>query len=138
MHNYQPGLALDEATLRGLANLPVTVTDEETSLPVQVYRAEMAVPQLITGPHGFIPPFQTEESTRRVRVTVGTYSLTVWADELLGAAGEAITQLERLTISHVAFDTDGVPAIVQGSASARITYDTDGVPVVVPNEGVSA
>lgn len=138
MHNYQPGLALDEATLRGLANLPVTVTDDETGLPVQVYRAEMPVPQLITGPHGFITPFQTEESTRRVRVTVGAYSLTVWADELIGAAGEAITQLERLTVSHVTFDTDGVPAIVQGSASARIIYDTDGVPVIVPNEGVTA
>lgn len=138
MHTYQPGLALDEATLRGLANMPVTVTDEETALPVQVYRAGQPVPQLITGPHGFIPEFQTAKTTRRVRVTVGPYGLTVWCEEMIGASGRAIAELERLTISHVAFDTDGVPAIVQGSASARLIYDTDGVPVVVPNEGVSA
>lgn len=90
MHTYQPGLALDEATLRGLANMPVSITDDETGLPVQVYRAEMPVPQLITGPHGFIPDFQTEETTGRVRVKVGPYELIVWAVEKIAAAADAM------------------------------------------------
>ena len=90
MHTYQPGLALDEATLRGLANLPVTVTDDETALPVQVYRAEQPVPVLVTGPHGFIPNFQTAETTARVRVQVGPYELVVWAVEKIAAAAGAM------------------------------------------------
>ena len=133
MHTYQPGLALDEATLRGLANMPVTVTDEETGLPVQVYRAEMPVPQLITGPHGFIPSFQTEESTRRVRVTVGSYSLAVWADELIGASGRAIAELERLTTTHVALDpATGRTYFSPGSTDVLLVTDSTGRQYAVP------
>lgn len=42
------------------------------------------------------------------------------------------SELTRLTTSHVAYDDDGVPAIVTGSRTARILTDTDGTPAVVP------
>ena len=137
MHTYAARFVADQVTGRPLAGVRVAVEDAETGLPVQAYRDGVPV-SLVTGPNGLIPEWQTEKSTRRVALTAGSVRLTRWCEEMIGAAGEAITQLERLTVSHVAFDTDGVPAIVQGSASARIIYDTDGVPVVVPNEGVSA
>ena len=133
MHTYAARFVADQVTGRALAGVRVAVEDAETGLPVQAYRDGVPV-SLVTGAHGLIPEWQTEKSTRRVTLTAGSVRLTRWCEEIIGASGRAIAELERLTISHVAFDTDGVPAIVQGSASARIIYDTDGVPAVISTQ----
>ena len=129
MHTYAARVIADQATGHPLAGVRVVAEDAETGLPVQTYRDGVPV-SLVTGTYGLIAEWQTEDTTRRVALTAGPVRLTQWCEELIGASGQAITELERLTISHVDFDTDGVPAIVQGSASARIVYDTDGTPAV--------
>lgn len=136
MHTYAERLFVDVATGRPLTGIRATVVDAETNAPVQAYRGGAPV-TLVSGAHGLVDEFQTEDTTRCVRVTVGYRSLSSWCLELVGASGQAIAELERLTVSHVAYDDDGVPAIVTGSRTARILTDTDGTPVVVPAQEVT-
>lgn len=135
MHTYAERVFVDVATGRPLAGRRATVVDAETEAPVQAYRDGQPV-TLVSGAHGVVDEFQTESTTRRVRVSIDSRSLSSWALELVGASGQAVSELERLTVSHVAFDVDGVPAIVPGSTTARILTDTDGAPVIVPVQDV--
>ena len=100
MHTYEARVIADQATGRPLAGIRVTVEDAETGVPVQPYRDGAPV-QLVTGTYGLINEWQTDETTRRVALTAGPVRLTQWCEELIGASGQAITELERLTISHV-------------------------------------
>lgn len=132
MHTYDPCVVADQATGRPLVGIRATVQDAETMAPVQTYRDGEPVP-LITGAHGLISEFQTDDETRRVHITAGQVRLTQWCQELVGASGAAIAELERLTVSNVALDTDGVPYFSPGSVTARVLADTDGTPFFIPN-----
>lgn len=132
MHHYDPVVVADQATGRPLVGVIATAIDAETLVPVQAYRDGNPI-TLLSGAHGLIGEFQTDETTRRVQITAGPVTLHRWCQELVGASGAAIAELERLTVSHVALDTDGTPFFSPGSATARVLADTDGTPFFIPN-----
>ena len=67
MHTYAERLFVDVATLKPLAGIRATLVDAETNAPVQAYRGGAPV-TLVSNGYGLIDEFQTEDSTRRVRV----------------------------------------------------------------------
>ncbi|MGJ5608720.1 hypothetical protein [Micrococcus luteus] len=125
MHTYAPRVIADQATGRPLAGVRVTVEDAETGAPVQPYRDGAPV-QLVTGSHGLITEWQTDETTRRVALTAGPVRLTQWCEELVGASGEAITELERLTLSHLERSTSGRLVFAQGTGTVPVTRTSTG------------
>ena len=129
MHTYEARVIADQATGRPLAGIRVTVEDAETGAPVQPYRDGAPV-QLVTGAHGLITEWQTEDTTRRVALTAGPVRLTQWCVELVGASGEAITELERLTVSHLERSTSGRLVFAQGTGTVPVTRTSTGRLVV--------
>ena len=127
--HYDGGVVADQATGRPLMGQPVKVFDEETDAPVQAYREGQPV-TLVTGAHGLIEQFQTEDTTRRVRLHAGPVRLRQWSQEMVAAGGAAVTELERLTVSHIALDEDGTPYYSPGSATVQVGQDTDGTPYI--------
>ncbi|MCT1857344.1 hypothetical protein M3C21_07315 [Micrococcus luteus] len=83
----------DQATGRPLAGVRVTVEDAETGVPVQPYRDGAPV-QLVTGAHGLITEWQTDDTTRRVALTAGSVRLTQWCEELQGTAADAVSLMD--------------------------------------------
>ena len=88
MQNYDGGVVADEATGRPMVGRNVKVFDEETDAPIQAYREGQPV-TLVTGAHGLIGQFQTEDSTRRVRIEVGPVRLRQWSQEMIASAADA-------------------------------------------------
>ena len=86
--HYDGGVVADQATGRPLMGQPVKIFDEETDAPIQAYREGQPV-TLVTGAHGLIPQFQTEDSTRRVRIEVGPVRLRQWSQEMIASAAAA-------------------------------------------------
>ena len=129
MHTYEARVIADQATGRPLTGVRVTVEDAETGAPVQPYRDGAPV-QLVTGAHGLITEWQTDDTTRRVALTAGPVRLTQWCVELVGASGEAITELERLTTSHVERSTSGRLVFAQGTGTVPVTRTSTGRLVV--------
>lgn len=125
MHTYEARVIADQATGRPLAGVRVTVEDAETGAPVQPYRDGAPV-QLVTGAHGLITEWQTDETTRRVALTAGPVRLTQWCTELIGASGQAITELERLTVSHLERATSGRLVFAQGTGTVPVTRTSTG------------
>lgn len=125
MHTYAPRMIADQATGHPLAGVRVTVEDAETGAPVQPYRDGAPV-QLVTGPHGLITEWQTDDTTRRVALTAGPVRLTQWCEELVGASGQAITELERLTLSHLERSTSGRLIFAQGTGTVPVTRTSTG------------
>lgn len=125
MHTYEARVIADQATGRPLAGVRVTVEDAETGAPVQPYRDGAPV-QLVTGAHGLITEWQTDEATRRVALTAGPVRLTQWCVELVGASGQAITELERLTVSHLERSTSGRLVFAQGTGTVPVTRTSTG------------
>lgn len=125
MHTYEARVIADQATGRPLAGVRVTVEDAETGAPVQPYRDGAPV-QLVTGSHGLITEWQTDETTRRVALTAGPVRLTQWCVELVGASGQAITELERLTLSHLERSTSGRLVFAQGTGTVPVTRTSTG------------
>lgn len=125
MHTYEARVIADQATGRPLAGIRVTVEDAETGAPVQPYRDGAPV-QLVTGAHGLITEWQTDETTRRVALTAGPVRLTQWCTELIGASGQAITELERLTVSHLQRSTSGRIVFAQGTGTVPVTRTSTG------------
>lgn len=125
MHTYEARVIADQATGRPLAGIRVTVEDAETGAPVQPYRDGAPV-QLVTGSHGLITEWQTDETTRRVALTAGPVRLTQWCTELVGASGQAITELERLTLSHLERSTSGRLVFAQGTGTVPVTRTSTG------------
>ncbi|TFI01625.1 hypothetical protein [Micrococcus lylae] len=105
MHTYAERVFVDVATGRPLAGRRATVVDAETEAPVQAYRNGEPV-TLVSGAHGTVDEFQTESTTRRVRVSIDSRSLSSWALELVGASGqatdEALADAKAYTDSKVA------------------------------------
>lgn len=93
MHHYDPVVVADQATGRPLTGVRATVIDAETLAPVQTYREGQPAP-LVTGAHGVIAEFQTEETTRRVQLTAGPVRLTRWCQETVGAAQDGADRAE--------------------------------------------
>lgn len=132
MHTYEARVIADQATGRPLVGIRVTVEDAETGAPVQPYRDGAPV-QLVTGTHGLITEWQTEDTTRRVALTAGPVRLTQWCAELVGASGQAITELERLTTTHVALDpTTGRTYYSPGSTDVLLVTDSTGRQYAAP------
>lgn len=129
MHTYEARVIADQATGRPLAGVRVTVEDAETGAPVQPYRDGAPV-QLVTGTYGLITEWQTDEITRRVALTAGPVRLTQWCTELVGASGEAITELERLTVSHLERSSSGRLVFAQGTGTVPVTRTSTGRLVV--------
>lgn len=125
MHTYEARVIADQATGRPLAGVRVTVEDAETGAPVQPYRDGAPV-QLVTGTYGLITEWQTDETTRRVALTAGPVRLTQWCVELVGASGQAITELERLTVSHLERSTSGRLVFAQGTGTVPVTRTSTG------------
>lgn len=125
MHTYEARVIADQATGRPLAGVRVTVEDAETGAPVQPYRDGAPV-QLVTGAHGLITEWQTDDTTRRVALTAGPVRLTQWCVELIGASGQAITELERLTLSHLERSTSGRLVFAQGTGTVPVTRTSTG------------
>lgn len=120
MHTYEARVIADQATGRPLAGVRVAVEDAETGAPVQPYRDGAPV-QLVTGAHGLITEWQTEDTTRRVALTAGPVRLTQWCLEALGDAASA-WMLSRGEPGR------GIQAITTSAAdpqTATVTY-TDG------------
>ena len=125
MHTYEARMIADQATGHPLAGVRVVVEDAETGAPVQPYRDGAPV-QLVTGSHGLITEWQTEDTTRRVALTAGPVRLTQWCTELVGASGQAITELERLTVSHLERSTSGRLVFAQGTGTVPVTRTSTG------------
>lgn len=105
MHTYAERVFVDVATGRPLAGRRATVVDAETEAPVQAYRNGEPV-TLVSGAHGVVDEFQTESTTRRVRVSIDSRSLSSWclelpdgalaaADRAEAAAAEAASEADR-------------------------------------------
>ena len=86
MHHYDPVVVADQATGRPLVGVIATAIDAETLVPVQAYRDGNPI-TLLSGAHGLIGEFQTDETTRRVQITAGPVTLHRWCQELVGASG---------------------------------------------------
>ena len=129
MHTYEARVIADQATGRPLAGVRVTVEDAETGAPVQPYRDGAPV-QLVTGTYGLITEWQTDDTTRRVALTAGPVRLTQWCEELVGASGQAITELERLTVTHLERSTSGRLVFAQGTGTVPVTRTSTGRLVV--------
>ena len=128
--NYLGGLVADHASNRAVPNKIARVYDDETGERVKVYM-EGQERTLASGAHGLLPPFQTEATTRRVRIEIGPPPyLRQWSVEMVDAGGAAVAELERLTVSHIALDTDGTPYFSPGSATVQVGQDTDGTPYI--------
>ena len=125
MQNYDGGVVADQSTGRPLMGRPVRVYDEETDAPVQVYREGIPV-NLVSGAHGLIPQFLTEDSTRRVRMEVGPVRLRQWSQEMVAAGGAAVAELERLTISHIERTPDGRLAFAPGTGTIPVARTSSG------------
>lgn len=87
-YHYDGGVVADQATGRPLMGQPVKIFDEETDAPIQAYREGQPV-TLVTGAHGLIEQFQTEDTTRRVRMEVGPVRLRQWSQEMIASAAAA-------------------------------------------------
>ena len=118
--HYDGGVVADQATGRPLMGQPVRIFDEETDAPIQAYREGQPV-TLVTGAHGLIDQFQTEDTTRRVRIEVGPVRLRQWSQETITG----------LRVSHIDLDTDGEPYYSPGSATVPVGQDLDGTPYIV-------
>ena len=129
MNTYEARVIADQATGRPLAGVRVTVEDAETGAPVQPYRDGAPV-QLVTGTYGLITEWQTDDTTRRVALTAGPVRLTQWCSEVIGAAGQAITELERLTVSHLERSTSGRLVFAQGTGTIPVIRTSTGRLVV--------
>lgn len=89
MHHYDARVIADQATGRPLAGIRATLLDAETQTVVQAYRDGVPV-TLVSGAHGLIGEFETEETTRRVALTAGPVRLTMWCQEVEGTAADAV------------------------------------------------
>ncbi|WP_431862740.1 hypothetical protein [Micrococcus terreus] len=87
-NTYDGGVVVDAASNRPVASKIATVFDDETGARVKVYM-EGQERTLVTGAHGLIPQFQTEDSTRRVRIEVGPVRLRQWSQEMIASAAAA-------------------------------------------------
>lgn len=129
-HHYPPNLALEAATLSGLANMRARVLDAETDTEVTVYRNERPLAALITGPRGYIEGFQTEDTTRRVRVEIGDVALYMWADEAIGrvldaAEGTVVDTGTGVEVDVAALATKTYASQVAQSAAASVRAGVD-------------
>lgn len=125
MHTYAPAVIADQATGRPLTGVRVRVEDAETGAPVQPYRDGAPV-QLVTGAHGLVAEFQAETTTGLVRLTAGPVTLTRPSIETLKKAAEAITELERLTVSHLERSTSGRLVFAQGTGTVPVIRTSTG------------
>ncbi|GAA2545601.1 hypothetical protein HD598_002175 [Neomicrococcus aestuarii] len=126
-NHYAELVVADSTTGRPLANQVVKLLDFETGAEVDAYRDDVAT-LLVSGANGLVTPFQTLDATRRVKMIVGGVEYSRWCDEMILQVGNAVDELERLTVTNLAIDTDGTPYISIGSTGARILIDTDGTP----------
>lgn len=95
MHHYDPVVVADQAIGRPLVGVLATVLDAETRVPVQAYRDGNPV-TLLSGAHGLITEFQTDETTRRVEITAGPVKMHRWCQESIAAASEAGIRLDEV------------------------------------------
>lgn len=130
MQNYDGGVVADHATGRPLMGQPVKIFDEETDAPVQAYREGQPV-TLVTGAHGLIDQFQTEDTTRRVRMEVGPVRLRQWSQEMIASAADAsgsissaLEQVEKFAVLENGTDLSlvgrGVYAVISASSAATM------------------
>ncbi|WOO98182.1 polysaccharide deacetylase family protein [Micrococcus terreus] len=98
--HYDGGVVADQATGRPLMGQPVRIFDEETDAPIQAYREGQPV-TLVTGAHGLIPQFQTEDTTRRVRIEVGPVRLRQWSQEMIGLTIDAAQSLRFIAVQNL-------------------------------------
>ena len=117
MHTYPERLFVDIATGRPLAGIRATLVDEETDAPVQAYRGGAPV-TLVSNGFGVVDEFQTEETTRRVRVTVGSRSLSSWCLEVEGTAADAVAQMDDHLADAVAASTEA--AAIRDALEPRV------------------
>jgi len=89
MQTYPPFLAVDEIENRPMSNMLAEVVDAETSTPVQIYRDGAPLAALVTGPNGVVTTFQTDNTTRRVGVRVGSVSMVFTSLESIAEAAAA-------------------------------------------------
>lgn len=133
MHHYDARVIADQATGRPLAGIRATLLDAETQTAVQAYRDGVPV-TLVSGAHGLIGEFETEETTRRVHVTAGPVRLTMWCSEIMGGAQDAADRAEaaaeRVGAPLITTTDPGFEGAV-GDAEGRpswLQYDTQGLP----------
>ncbi|MEW1964629.1 pyocin knob domain-containing protein [Micrococcus sp. NPDC078436] len=119
MHHYDARVIADQATGRPLVGIRATLLDAETQTVVQAYRDGVPV-TLVSGAHGLIGEFETEETTRRVHVTAGPVRLTMWCSEIMGGAQDAAERAE----AAVAEATWPKGALVDANLNALTTPGT--------------
>lgn len=130
MHTYAERLFVDVATGRSLAGIRATVVDAETEAPVQAYRDGAPV-TLVSNGFGVVDEFQTEDTTRRVRVTVGSRSLSSWCLELPDDALAAADRAEAAASEAASGATAAIATqldVVQraaGQVADRVTSGAD-------------
>ncbi|WIK82175.1 hypothetical protein [Micrococcus lylae] len=130
MHTYAERVFVDVATGRPLAGRRATVVDAETEAPVQAYRNGEPV-TLVSGAHGVVDEFQTESTTRRVRVSIDSRSLSSWALELPDDALAAADRAEAAAAEAASEATAAIATqvdVVQRTAaqvSDRVTSGAD-------------
>lgn len=139
MHTYEARVIADQATGRPLAGIRVTVEDAETGAPVQPYRDGAPV-QLVTGAHGLITEWQTDETTRRVALTAGPVRLTQWCEEIVGGAQAAAERAEAAAASVAGERLDpGTDLDALTSGAYRVISQADAATILNrPPAGVAA
>lgn len=144
MHTYAARVIADQATGRPLAGVRVAVEDAETGAPVQPCRDGQPV-TLVTGAHGLITEWQTEDTTRRVALTAGPVRLTQWCEELQGTAADAVSLMDdRLAdaasaVSQAATIRDGLEPRVQTVEARQTALESaEGFGPSTPEDGTTA
>lgn len=131
-HTFHSTLAYDPASRRGIAGTVGKVTDQKTGVPVDVYDMDGNPTVLVSNASGYVGYFKTDAAYDIIEITFGTITLAMTALEIIKGASDALTELERLSISNIGIDTDGTPYFDVGNTAAQMHQDTDGTPYYTP------
>lgn len=128
MPHFGPGLAVDPTTHSPVKNVRIQVYDPLS----EAYLTPLS--PVYTNHLGQFEQFEIAEDLGAVLITAGPYAVMWSSVEVLTGAAEAVAELERLTVSHIAISPDGVPYYAPGTGTLRIHIAADGTPFYNPEE----
>lgn len=150
LRTFDPGLAYDKATGRGIGSTLATVYDAVTGQPIPTYDLDDNPAPVITNKDGYIGQFKADADRIRIEVA-GLAMESLHLDAVLGladsaAAAQAAAEQAQAnaaasaqaaqdaairagTITGVSLDTDGTP-YYDSTGTAVLQLDTDGTPYI--------
>lgn len=130
---FGPGLAVDPVTLAPVPNSLLRVLDTEGNVEYATQDIQGNTQLVFTDHRGQYPQFQVAESVPAAILVSPPYMQRIASLEALQGAARAITELERLTTTHVALDPDtGRTYYSPGSTDVLLVTDSTGRQYAAP------